>query len=276
MSTHSKQRCSPFQAVKSIYINRKLIAKLSSREIASRYKGSVIGLGWAIFNPVLMLAVYTFVFSVVFKARWGIEGGESRVDFALLMFTGLTLHGLLAEVLNRSPDLIIQNANYVKKVVFPIEILPIVTLLTALFHALISYFVLLLAFLAVNQVLHWTVILVPFIVIPLLLIVIGLSWMIASLGTFLRDIGQAVTIITLVMLFLAPVFYPLRAIPEQYHKFILSNPLTFIIEQMHKVTIFGTLPDWQGLALYTIVSMGVFSLGFRWFQKARNGFADVL
>lgn len=276
MKQDSKNSTSPVSAIKNLWVNRGLALEMSRREIASRYKGSVIGLGWSFFNPLLMLAVYTFVFSIVFKARWGIEGGESRLDFALLLFAGLILHALMADVLIRSSDLIIQNVNYVKKVVFPLEILAVIALGTALFHACISFLILLAATLFVRQGLSWTVILTPFVVAPLILLTVGLSWVISSLGTFLRDIGQTVNIAMMIMLFLAPIFYPISAIPENYHKFILANPLTFIIQQFREVVIFGSPPNWTGLAMYWIVSLVIFFTGFFIFQRSRNGFADVL
>lgn len=261
---------------RNLWINKGLIYEMSRREIASRYKGSVFGLGWSFFNPLLMLAVYTFVFSIVFKARWGIEGGESRLDFALMLFAGLIVHGLLSDVLVRSSDLIIQNGNYVKKVVFPLEILSVTTMATALFHACVSFLILLGATLFVRQGLSWTVLLTPIVICPFILLTIGLSWIISALGTFLRDIGQTVSILTMVMLFLAPIFYPISAIPVVYHKFILANPLTFIIQQIRSVTIFGIQPDWIGLAIYWAVGFIVFLLGYFIFQKSKNGFADVL
>jgi len=249
---------------------------MSRREIASRYKGSVIGLGWSFFNPLLMLAVYTFVFSIVFKARWGIQGGETRLDFALLLFAGLIIHALLSDVLIRSSDLIIQNTSYVKKVVFPLEALSVIAMATAIFHACVSCVILLVATLFVRQGLNLTVFLMPVVISPFILLVIGLSWVISSLGTFLRDIGQTVSILMLIMLFLAPIFYPMSAIPQVYHKFILANPLTFIIQQFRAIVIFGDQPDWVGLGLYWLFAIVVFCLGYAFFQKCRGGFADVL
>jgi len=246
------------------------------REVVGRYKGSVMGLLWSFINPVLMLAVYTFVFSVVFKAKWGVDGDESKTSFALVLFVGLIMHGLLAEVLNRSPSLILSNVNYVKKVVFPLEILPMISIVAAIFHSVISLLVLLLVSVAINGYLPWTIILIPFVMLPLATLVIGLAWMLASIGVFIRDVGQTIGIITTVMLFMSPVFFPLSALPEKYHPFILANPLTFIIEQSRAVLIFGHLPNWSGLGIYMLIATVVAWLGYAWFQKTRKGFADVL
>ena len=244
--------------------------------MSGRYRGSVMGLAWSFFNPVFMLAVYTFVFSIVFKARWGLDDDENKTQFAVVLFVGLIVHGLFAEVMNRAPGLILGNINYVKKVIFPLEILPVISMCAALFHSLISFGVLLGAFVIFNGYLHWTVVFTPFVVLPLVILTLGLAWVLAALGVFLRDVGQTIGIITTVMLFLAPVFYPITALPEEYHPWFMANPLTFVIEQARDVLIWGHLPNWIGLGIYTLCAMVVCWFGYVWFQKTRKGFADVL
>ncbi len=276
MNPHATQPTSLASLARSLWQHRQLIKKMAWREVVGRYKGSFIGLFWSFINPVLMLTVYTFVFSVVFKARWGLGGGDSKTSFALILFVGLIVHGLLAEVLNRAPSLIVSNINYVKKVIFPLEILPAISLLAALFHSMVSILVLLLASAAIKFYLPWTVILFPIVLLPLIMLILGLSWILASLGGFIRDIGQTIGIITTVMLFLAPVFYPLSAMPEKYHPYIMANPLTFIIEQSREVLIYGHLPNWSGLGLYMLIAIAIVWIGYAWFQKTRKGFADVL
>jgi len=261
---------------KTLWSNRQLIAQMTRREVLGRYKGSVLGLAWSFFNPVLMLAVYTFVFSVVFQMRWGLGEGESKTQFAVVLFVGMIVHGLLAEVLNRAPGLILGNVNYVKKVVFPLEILPVVSMGAALFHSLVSFGVLLLAFALFNGFLHWTAVLAPLVVLPLVILTLGLAWMLASLGVFLRDVGQTIGVVTTIMMFLAPVFYPITAVPEELRPLMMANPLTFIIEQAREVLIWGRLPNWLGLGLYTLIASAVAWAGYAWFQKTRKGFADVL
>lgn len=266
----------PFQ---SFWRNRALIIEMTKREVVGRYRGSVMGLAWSFFNPIFMLAVYTFVFSMVFKARWGmggVGGEESKSQFAVLLFVGMIVHGLFAEVLNRAPSLILANVNYVKKVVFPLEILPIIAMGAALFHSLISLVVLLAAFIIFNGYLHWTAVLAPLVLLPLLVATLGFAWMLASLGVFIRDVGQTIGLITTVLMFLSPVFYPITALPEQFRPWLMANPLTFIIEQAREVLILGHLPDWAGLALYMLAALVLAWVGFAWFQKTRRGFADVL
>jgi lipopolysaccharide transport system permease protein len=261
--------------ISSLFGNRALIGQMVTREILGRYRGSVLGIFWSFVNPLIMLAVYTFVFSFVFNARWSVES-ESRAEFALALFIGLMVHSLFAECINRAPGLIIGNVNYVKKVVFPLEILPWVTMGSALFHFMISLVVWAGLFLFVNHSLHWTIVYLPLVILPLILFTMGVTWFLSSLGVYLRDVGQLTGVVTTVMLFLAPVFYPLSALPEQYHVYIYANPLTLIIEQARAVLMWGQVPDLKALAVALSVSILVAWLGYTWFEKTRKGFADVL
>jgi lipopolysaccharide transport system permease protein len=262
---------------KSLWRNRQLIVQMTKREVVGRYKGSALGLAWSFFNPVFMLVVYTFVFSEIFKSRWGGVGGdESKTQFAVILFVGMIVLSLFSEVLNRAPSLILSNINYVKKVVFPLEILPVIAMGAALLHGLISLSVLLAAFVLFNGYLHWTAIFTPLVLLPLVILTTGLAWMLASLGVFLRDVSQTIGIITTVLMFLSPVFYPVTAVPEDYRPFIMANPLTFIIEQAREVLIWGQLPNWLGLGAYTFAAITIAWAGYAWFQKTRKGFADVL
>ncbi|MBK3745194.1 ABC transporter permease [Paraburkholderia aspalathi] len=259
----------------SIYSHRGLIISLTKREIFGRYQGSVLGLFWSFLNPLVMLVVYTFVFSVVFKARWG-ENSESRVEFAVILFIGLILYNVFAEVLIRSPSLIISNTNFVKKIVFPLEILSIVVLGAALFHMLISFTVWMLAYIIFFGAPNLTALYFPLFLLPLCLFALGFSWILSSLGVFLRDLGQLIGLITTILMFLSPIFYPITALPPAFQAALLLNPLTFIIEQTRGILMWGTHPDWPTLAIITIASAVIAYLGLAWFQKTRGGFADVL
>jgi lipopolysaccharide transport system permease protein len=274
---HAPHPTSFFSLVDSLWLNRQLIIQMTKREVIGRYKGSVMGLAWSFFNPVFMLIIYTFVFSVVFKSRWpGMANNDSKTQFAVILFAGLIVLNLFNEVLNRSPSLILSNVNYVKKVVFPIEILPIVAIGAALFHCLISLVVLLIAFLAFHGYLHWTIAFIPFVLIPLLIFIAGIAWILSSLGVYLRDVGQTIGLVTTVLMFLSPVFYPVTAVPERLRPFIMVNPPTFIIEQARDVLVLGNLPHWPGLVAYTLAATVVAWAGYAFFQKTRKGFADVL
>lgn len=276
MNLHATSPISLHSLTRSLWRNRQLILQMTRREVIGRYKGSAMGLLWSFLNPVFMLMVYTFVFSVVFKARWGVDGNESKTQFAVVLFVGMIVHSLFAEVLNRAPSLILSNVNYVKKVIFPLEILPVISMGAALFHSLVSLVVLLIAFVVFNSYLHWTVIFTPLVLLPLIILTLGFAWALASLGVFIRDVGQTVGIVTTVMMFLSPVFFPVTSMPEAYRPLIMANPLTFIIEQSREVLIWGHPPNWTGLGVYTLAATAVAWSGYAWFQKTRKGFADVL
>ncbi len=255
-----------------------LIFQLVKREIISRYRGSFLGILWTIINPILMLVVYTFVFGFVFKVRLdpSVSFENDHFSFALLLFSGLIVYNIFSETLSRAPGLVLANTNYVKKIIFPLEILPWVNLGATLFHALISVSVLLIAFLSINHFIHWTIIFIPVILAPFLLLTLGISWFLAATGVFVRDIGQFIGLLLTMLLFLSPVFYPAAALPESLRDYLFLNPLSFIIEQLRAVILHGLLPDWSGLGIYALIAWIFAQLGFIWFEKTRKGFADVL
>jgi len=265
----------PSEIFLSYWRNRELIYSLAKREVLGRYRGSMIGIFWSFLTPLLMLIVYTFVFGVIFKTRWG-GGGDSKIEFALVLFAGLMVFNLFAECITRAPTLIISNVNYVKKIVFPLEILPWVSFLSAIFHMLVSLVVWLIFYLMMFGIPHLTLFWLPVVLIPLMLFVLGLSWTLASLGVYLRDIGQVIGVLTTVLMFLSPIFYPITSLPESYQSLFLLNPLTPIIEQTRDVIIFGKTPNGLGLILATLISTMIAWAGLFWFQKTRKGFADVI
>ena len=276
INAHQAPSATPIAMFTSLWRNRQLIWQMTRREIATRYRGSVIGLAWSFINPLLMLLVYTFVFSVVFKARWGTGQNESKANFALILFAGMIVFSIFSEVINRSPAQIVSNPNYVKKVVFPLEILSWVSLGSVLFHGLVSLAVLLLAQLIIRLSIPWTVVLFPLVLLPLIFASLGVAWFLASLGVYVRDIGQITTVLSTVLMFLSAVFYPISALPEAYQAWLRLNPLVLIITESRKVLIFGSPPDWPWLGVALLMGLGIAFSGFWWFQKTRKGFADVL
>lgn len=267
------------RAVAGIYTSaarhHELLWQMVRRDVAGRYRGSLGGVAWALVHPLMMLAVYTFVFSVVFQARWS-GAGDGRAAFAVNVFAGMIVHGLFAECVNRAPALVVGNVNYVRKVVFPLEILPWISMGSALFHAAVAILVLL-GFVAFQQgQVHASALLFPLVLLPLVLLTMGLSWLLASLGVFLRDIAQVTGILTTIAMFLSPVFYPVSALPEGYRWAFYLNPLTFPIEQFRRVLVVGGAPDWPSLAGYAAAAVAVAALGLVWFQRTRKGFADVV
>lgn len=276
MNPHQPAAAGPREMVASFWRNRQLLGQLTRREVLGRYRGSLMGLAWSFFNPLLMLAVYTFVFSVVFNARWGTGEPTSRVQFALVLFVGVIVHGVISEGINKAPGLILGNASYVKRVIFPLEILPWVVVGSAVFHAAISLAILLLAQLLFDGGIPATALWLPLVLLPIVPMTMGLTWLLAATGVFIRDIAQLTGIITTVLMFMAPVFYPISALPEQYRKWLYLNPVTYIIEEARAVLFSGLPPDWTGLALYSAIALLVAGGGFWWFQMTRKGFADVV
>lgn len=265
----------PFSPYRALLRNFALVLQMAKRDVVGRYRGSFIGLLWSFFNPLLMLVIYTFVFGVIFKSRWtGLPGGH--VEFAVILFAGLNINALFAECLNHAPTLIIENTNFVKKVVFPLETLAWSMLGSALFHLTISTMVLLVISFWVNGSIPWTVVLFPVVLACFLPFVAGSVWLLASLGVFLRDLKQAVGILTTALMFLAPIMYPRSLIPEQYRGWMDLNPLTTIVESSQDVLVWGRQPPWSHLGLYALISCAFAWLAFTWFERSRKGFADVL
>lgn len=247
------------------------------REIEARYRGAGLGLIWSILTPLLMLGVYTFVFGTVFRSRWVTSAADaSPAEFAVILFVGLIMFQLLAETVNRAPGLMLSNQSYVKKVVFPLEILVPVAMGTALFHASISLLVLLPFILFVFGDVPVTAVFLPLVAAPLVMMILGISWFLASVGTYLRDVGQFVGTAVTALLFMAPIFFPLSALPVWLQPWLALNPLTVPVQQAREVLIFGKMPDFAELGAYTLVAMIVCFAGYIWFQKTRKGFADVV
>lgn len=265
----------PLEMVATLWRNRSLIHAFAKREVLSRYRGSAFGLLWSFFNPLFMLTVYTFVFSEVFKARWNADS-DSKTEFALVLFAGLIVFNLFAECISRAPGIILSNPNYVKKVVFPLEILPFAALLSAAYHAAISLGVWLAAYVIFFALPHPTVLLLPLVLLPLAAIVMGLGWALAALGVFLRDVSQVIGAVIMVLMFMSPIFYPASALPERYRHLLYLNPLTPTIEMTRDVLFWGKVPELGLLAMNLLAASFVAWLGFAGFQKTRKGFADVL
>lgn len=267
---------SPVEMGSSVWRYKGLIRNLVHREVVGRYKGSILGILWSLVTPIFMLAVYTFVFSVVFQARWGSGSSGSNTEFALILFAGLLVFNLFAECINRAPNIVLANVNYVKKVIFPLEVLPWVCMGSALFHFAVSFVVWLVAYLFLVGMPPWTIMLSPLIITPFVLFVMGLSWMLASLGVYVRDVGQVVGIAVQILMFLTPIFYPASALPMRFQTLMLLNPLTIPIEMLRDVMYWGQVPSIELWLLCCTVSVIVAALGFAWFQKSRKGFADVI
>jgi lipopolysaccharide transport system permease protein len=252
-----------------------LFIELARREIELRYRGSMLGVIWSLIAPVLMLAVFTFVFSTVFEARWGLATGD-RSYFALMLFPGMIVYGFFAEVMGRAPGVIVAQPNYVRKIVFPVAMLPTVAVASAGFQALIGLLVVVVFKLLLTGSVPPTALWLPLVLLPFVIFLLGIGWLLGSLGVYLRDIGQVTAVIATAFMFLSPVFYPVESLPLQWRAWTTFNPLTLIIEDTRKVLILGTSPDFGSLAVYFALAVAFATFALYWFQRSRKGFADVL
>lgn len=271
----------------ALWHQRELWFQLSQREVQGRYRGSMLGWGWTLITPLLTLAVYTFVFSQVFQARWGDLQQSGPLVFAINLFAGLIVFNLFSETATQAPGLIMGNANLVTKVIFPLEILPAVTVVVALFHALTSL-VVLVGFQLLNGLLSTpevgfdslgipaTLLLLPLVWLPMVSGCLALGWLLSALGVYLRDLGQVIGVVVNLLLFLSAVFYPLSALPSQWQPLLQLNPIVLVIEQTRRVAVNGQLPSLSYLVLGGLLGFLACEFAFRSFQKARRGFADVL
>lgn len=266
----------PVVMIQNMYHHRELIWQFTKRQVLQRYKGSYLGVFWSFATPLAMLLVYTFVFSVIFQGKWNVDLGGGHAEFAVILFAGMTAFALFSDTVTPAPNLIINQVNYVKKVVFPLEVLIVSHLGSVLIHSGFSLIILLLGTLFVLGYLPWTIIFLPLVYVPLSLFSLGLGWFFASLGVFIRDIGHLLSIVVQMLFFLTPIFYPASIIPDWMSLYIYINPLTFLVEQFRRVAIFGQMPEWSGLGGITLLTMGVCLLGYIWFMTSKRAFADVL
>ena len=256
--------------------HRTLLWRLTQREVVGRYRGSLLGWGWSLLNPLLMLGVYTFVFSTVFKARWPDLQQAGSLGFAINLFTGLIVFNLFAECVSKAPTLVLSQPSYVTKVVFPLEVLSAVAVGGAAFHACTSLIVLAGFELIATGFIPITALWLPLVWLPLMLGSLALCWLLSELGVFLRDLPQLVSVAISILMFLSAVFYPISALPAQWQPILLANPLVVVIDQTRRVLVQGETPSILYLVVGFGVALGSCELCFRLFQKAKRGFADVI
>lgn len=270
----------PVKITRGLWQYRYLISQLVWRDFGQRYRGSYLGLLWAIINPLVLLLIYTFVFSVVFRARWqpldSTTADTPMGEFAIILFTGLIPYYYFSEVLNRAPGLVLNNPNYVKKVVFPLEILVVVACGAALFTSLINLGILLVAMVVFMHTLQPTLVLLPLLYLPLIFLTAGGAWFLASLGVYIRDINLFISLVLQVLLFISPIFYPITAVPPLFQSILRLNPLTMIVTGFRDVILWGNVFPLTEWAIWMVISFFLFLFGFAWFMWTKKGFADVL
>lgn len=271
----STTRSGPLEVFGVLVRHRRLIFQLTKRDVLSRYRGSILGPIWMLLSPFLMLLVYTFVFSVVFQARWDIDL-DSRSSFALMLFTGLIVYWFFADCLNRAPKLMFENVAYVRRMVFPVETLPWVALLSSLTQVVVNTAILLASSWALIGTPPLSVLLLPLLLLPLGLLTLGLCWILASLGVFFRDLREVVPVLTMIAMFLSPIFYPISALPVSLRSLMNYNPLAWTIGHFRGAVFTGDVPGWTLYAAAVLTGWLLAWLGLLWFHRTRQGFADVI
>ena len=267
----------PIPEIKIICDNFFLLKQLVRRNMEARYKGAILGMIWSIAQPLLLLSVYTFVFTFVFKSKFGIPLEDERTGaFAIIMFCGMTVYNLFSESVSVCTTLIISNQNLVKKVIFPLELLPIAQVLSTMIFGLIWFLLLFFGAVFVLHSLSFTMLLLPLVVFPLLLISCGVGFFVSSLGVYLRDLPYAIVFLLQVLFFMTPIFYPVQAVPERFRLFLYLNPLTELVVQTRILFLYGGCPNWLYITILWLGSLILFHMGYLWFSKTKKGFADVL
>ena len=265
-----------FAIPRIIIRNRSLLWQMTKRNIEVRYKGSALGLVWSFVQPLLMLMVYTFVFSVVFKARWGVDTGGSKGAFAVIMFAGLSMYNLFSEAVSMCCGCIVGNQNLVKKVIFPLEILPLAQTFSTFILGMAWFILLFFGTVFILGKISLTMLLLPVVMVPLMLFTLGIAYFVSALGVYVRDTQYVIGVVLQILFFMTPIFYPIDAVPERFRVWLQMNPLTVMIEQGRNVFLYGRLPDWGYLGLAALVSLVALQFGYFFFQRTKRGFADVL
>ncbi len=255
---------------------RRIIIQMTRRQLAVRYRGAVLGYFWSVSHPLLMLAVYTFVFGVIFKARWGLEHADGTGTFAVMIFCGLAVFNIFSETVNGCATVVLNNVNFVKKIIFPLEVLPVVQLLSTTILGMVWFVLVLAGGLALGLPLSWGMVFFPLLLLPLMLLSLGLGLFTASTTVYYRDMPHIMGIFTQVLFFMTPIFYPESLVPEHLRWVLQYNPLTMLVSQTRDILLLGKLPDWPSCAVLWLVSLSVSQLGLAWFLKTKKGFADVL
>lgn len=272
--SYQSERSAKLNSAAQFMRRLELVFSFAKRELSGRYKGSALGIAWAVLTPVVMIAIFTFIFAGIFGARFG--ASSSHWDYALYLFCGLLPWSMFQESVQQSANTIVAHANLVKRVVFPLETLPAAQAFAALGNQLFATIALLIAIVVIRQNLQLTMLWLPVLLIPQLLFALGAAWLIASLGVFLRDIAQGITLLLMAWMYLTPIIYPEAMVPDNLRRLIEVNPFTPLVRSYRRVFLEGLAPDWRGLAYFTLVALIVFVIGYWWFARTRKNFADVI
>lgn len=269
----------PWNVLGALLKHRHLTGQLTRRDVLARYRGSYLGILWSVLNPLFMLAIFATVFGLIFQGKFTGHPSESSVDFALQLFAGLIVFNVFAECLARSPTLMLLNTNYVTKVVFPLEILPVTVVLNALVNLLFSAVPLLLGIWIFRGHVPATFALWPMLLLPLCLFALGTVWLVSALGVFFRDLAELVGPLSLVLVYASAIFYPIEAVRTKapYLEPVLRlNPLAYLAGESRNLAVWGGAPDWPSYGITLAVSLAFACAGYAVFTRMKPAFADVL
>lgn len=261
--------------LKTLYQNSYLLKQLVRQDIRQKYQGSALGMLWSLIVPILMLAIYTFMFSEVFQAKWDMDTSD-KYQFVLMLFCGLSVFNMVGEVMGRATALMASNVNYVKKVIFPLEMLPVVIMISALFNCIISFMILILVRMLIYHSISKTIYLLFPALVPLIILTTGLGLLISAISVYLKDVGNVISVIITILMYMSPVFFPLSSVPENFRVVCGINPMTYIIENFRNIVLYEKSLDWKFFGISCLVSVCIYLLGEAVFRRAKEGFADVL
>lgn len=266
--------------INSMRKNRELMVQLVKRNLSSKYKGTTLGMVWNFLQPMILLLVYTYAFGMLFHSQWiDTSAGnlaDKKFSYAVVVFCGMTVYNIFSDVVAMSPNLFVSNPNYIKKIIFPLEILPIAQVITSIISNLIWFTILFVGAVLFSGSLSWTMLLLPMILLPYVLMLTGIAFVLASLGVFFRDLAQVCMLITQIMYLMTPIFYSAEMVPEELDFVLVINPLAWFVSETRKIFIFKQLPDFGGIAIWLAIAVLIFYLGFCCLKKTERGFADVL
>lgn len=271
-----RQHLLPWEIARHLYQYKTLIYELTKRDIAIRYRGSYLGIFWSFLRPLCMLCVFGVVFGYIFQSKLGQFPHESKVDFALALFSGLMIFDMFGECLGRAPTLILSNANYVTKVVFPLEILPVSVVVAAFCHLLISLIPLLIGVAIAHGSVPLTAVYVPVILVPVVLLCLGTTWFFASLGVFFRDINSFVPVLLIIVMYASAIFYAIDKVPPLFQPVVHVNPLAILIHHLRCAIMWGTPINWAQFGVHFVGCAAFMILGYIIFMRTKNAFADVI
>lgn len=266
----------PWHITRQLSRHGLLIREFTKRSILARYRGSYLGILWSLLRPLMMLGIYTLVFGHIFESKLGNTPDESKLDFTLALFCGLILFEFFGECVGSAPSLVVEHPNYVKKVVFPLEILPVAAVGAALIQLIISFVPLFIALALVHGTIPLTACYLPVIVLPLILLSLGLCWLLASLGVFIRDIKSLVPMLLMILMFGSAIFYSIKSIPPRLLPYFQLNPLAVVIDQARNAVLWGVPPAWAPYGMLLAVGLIVMMAGYAFFMRTKRAFADVI